>query len=222
MADKRMFSKKITNSDAFLDMPLSAQCLYFHLNMEADDDGFVNNPKMIMRNIRATQDDMNILIMKSFVLTFDSGIIVIKHWRINNWLRSDRKKDTAYPDEMNLLAIKDNGAYTFDQAKEKTSKNHKYGTYKHVVLSDEQKESLINEYGEALFEQCVQYLDDYLETSGKSYKNYYLVIKKWVIDAVKKNEQKYIDVQPVYIATKSEEPTEEEMQSFRERWKKDV
>ena len=222
MADKRMFSKKITNSDAFLDMPLSAQCLYFHLNMEADDDGFVNNPKMIMRNIRATQDDMNILIMKSFVLTFDSGIIVIKHWRINNWLRSDRKKDTAYPDEMKLLAIKDNGAYTFDQTKEKTSKNHKYGTYKHVVLSDEQKESLVNEYGEELFERCVQYLDDYLETSGKSYKNYYLVIKKWVIDAVKKKEQKYIDVQPVYIATKSEEPTEEEMQSFRERWKKNV
>ena len=112
MADRRMFSKKIVQSDAFLDMPLSTQCLYFHLNMEADDDGFVNSPKRIQRVIGATEDDLKLLIAKRFVLTFESGVIVIKHWWMHNTLRKDRYKVTQYQDEYNTLTIKENGAYT--------------------------------------------------------------------------------------------------------------
>ena len=109
-----MFAKTIIDSDAFLDMPLSTQALYFHLSMRADDDGFVNNPKKIARMIGATEDDYKLLIAKSFVLLFESGVIVIKHWRINNYIRGDRKHDTVYTEEYDLLSIKENGAYTLE------------------------------------------------------------------------------------------------------------
>ena len=112
VAEKRMFAKTIIDSDAFLDMPLSTQALYFHLSMRADDDGFINNPKNIQRMIGATNDDAKILIAKNFVIPFDSGIVAIKHWKIHNCIRKDRKKETAYPDEMSMLEEKENGAYT--------------------------------------------------------------------------------------------------------------
>lgn len=115
MAEKRMFSKSIICSDEFLEMPDSTQCLYFHLSMNADDDGFVDKPKAIIRMIGAKEDDLRVLITKSFVLPFDTGIIVIKHWRINNLIRSDRYKTTIYQNELNLLKVDDNGAYTFGE-----------------------------------------------------------------------------------------------------------
>lgn len=113
MAERRMFSKTIVDSDAFLDMPMSTQCLYFHLNMRADDDGFVNNPKRIQRMVGAADDDLKLLIAKSFILSFESGVIVIKHWRMNNYLRNDRYKPTAYQDEKNKLILKENNAYSY-------------------------------------------------------------------------------------------------------------
>lgn len=114
MAEKRMFAKTIIDSDAFLDMPMSAQCLYFHLCMRADDDGFLNNPKKIQRTIGASEDDLKILLAKNFLIPFDSGIVVIKHWRIHNYIRSDRYKETAYLEEKSKLALKDNKAYTLN------------------------------------------------------------------------------------------------------------
>lgn len=111
MAEKRMFAKAIIDSDAFLDMPLSSQVLYFHLSMRADDDGFVDNPKKIQRMIGASNDDLKLLIAKSFIIEFDNGVIVIRHWRINNYLRGDRKKDTIYQHEKGQLALDKNGAY---------------------------------------------------------------------------------------------------------------
>ena len=113
MAERRMFSKTIVDSDAFLDMPMSTQCLYFHLNMRADDDGFVNNPKRVQRMVGAADDDLKLLIAKSFILTFESGVIVIKHWRMNNYLRNDRYKPTAYQDEKSKLTLKENNAYSY-------------------------------------------------------------------------------------------------------------
>ena len=107
-----MFTQKIIDSDAFLDMPLSTQALYFHLNMRADDDGFVNNPKKIVRMIGASEDDFRVLIAKNFVLTFESGIIVIKHWKMHNYIAKDRYKPTVYEDEKAQLSVKENGAYT--------------------------------------------------------------------------------------------------------------
>lgn len=107
-----MFSKTIVLSDAFLDMPLSARCLYFTLGMLADDDGFVNSPRAIMRQCGASEDDMKVLIAKCYLIPFESGIVVIKHWRINNYLRCDRYQQTKYREEKERLVVKENGAYT--------------------------------------------------------------------------------------------------------------
>lgn len=112
MAEKRMFTQKIIDSDAFLDMPLSAQALYFHLNMRADDDGFVNNPKKLQRYIGSADDDLKLLLAKRFVIGFESGVIVIKHWRMHNTLRRDRYSPTHYQEELALLEVKENKAYT--------------------------------------------------------------------------------------------------------------
>lgn len=111
MAERRMFTKKITESDAFLEMPASAQNLYFHLNMDADDDGFVNAPKKIMKIVGASNDDMGLLVMKRFVLVFDNGVIVIKHWRMHNLLRHDRYHPTQYQDEFGSLTLDDENIY---------------------------------------------------------------------------------------------------------------
>lgn len=113
MADRRMFSKTIIDSDAFLDMPLSTQSLYFHLSMRADDEGFVNNPRKIQRMIGASDDDLKLLVGKNFIIPFDSGVVVIKHWRIHNYIRADRIVPTNYKDERSCLCVKANGAYTF-------------------------------------------------------------------------------------------------------------
>ena len=112
MAERRMFAKTIIDSDAFLDMPLSTQSLYFHLSMRADDDGFINNPKKIQRMIGCSDDDLKLLIAKKFIIPFDSGIVVIKHWKIHNYIRSDRYKETVYKEEKEALFLKENGAYT--------------------------------------------------------------------------------------------------------------
>ena len=115
MAERRMFAKTIIDSDAFLDMPMSTQALYFHLSMRADDDGFINNPKRIQRMIGASDDDLKLLIAKSFIITFESGVVVIKHWKIHNYIQSDRYKPTVYADEKSLLEIKKNKAYTLNK-----------------------------------------------------------------------------------------------------------
>jgi uncharacterized phage protein (TIGR02220 family) len=112
MAERRMFAKTIIDSDVFLDMPLSSQALYFHLSMRADDDGFINNPKKIQRMIGASDDDLRLLEAKSFIIRFETGVIVIKHWRINNYIQKDRYKPTVYTEEKDMLSVKDNGSYT--------------------------------------------------------------------------------------------------------------
>lgn len=113
MAQKRMFDKTITNDDNFLEMPISSQVLYFHLSMNADDDGFLNNWKSIMRMTGTKEDDLKVLISKQYIIPFESGVIVIKHWRINNFLRKDRHIDTKYQNELSQLEIKDNQEYSW-------------------------------------------------------------------------------------------------------------
>lgn len=112
MAERRMFAKTIIDSDAFLDMPLSAQALYFHLSMRADDDGFINNPKKIQRMVGCGDDDAKLLVAKRFLIPFDSGVVVIKHWKIHNYIRNDRYKPTVYTKEKAMLTSKENGVYT--------------------------------------------------------------------------------------------------------------
>lgn len=105
MAERRMFAKKIVSTDAFLDMPASARCLYFALGMEADDDGFVGNPKSVMRQVGLKPNDLKMLADKRYILTFPSGVIAIKHWKINNSVQSDRYKKTTYIEELNTLTL---------------------------------------------------------------------------------------------------------------------
>jgi hypothetical protein len=112
MAQRRMFSLKIVDSDAFMDMPQSSQLLYFHLSMRADDDGFVGNHKKIMRMVGSSDDDIKVLFAKRFLLSFESGILVIKHWKIHNYIQNDRYTETQYLDEKKSLITKENGSYT--------------------------------------------------------------------------------------------------------------
>ena len=112
MAERRMLSSKIICSDAFTDMPFSAQALYLQLNMEADDDGFLNNAKRIQRTILASDDDLQLLLDKRFLLSLPNGVVVIKHWRMHNQIRKDRHNPTQYQDAFDSLEIRNDGAYT--------------------------------------------------------------------------------------------------------------
>lgn len=114
MAERRMFAKTIIDSDAFLDMPLSAQALYFHLGMRADDEGFINNPKRVQKMIGSNDDDLRLLQAKNFLIPFPSGVMVIKHWKMHNYIQKDRFKPTVYVAEKALLRQKDNKSYTLD------------------------------------------------------------------------------------------------------------
>ena len=115
MAEKRMFSKQIIDSDAFLDMPQTTQLLYFHLAMRGDDDGFINNPKSIMRNAKCGDDDLKLLNAKKFIIPFETGIVVIKHWKIHNYIAKDRYKETKYKQEKSTLALDENNSYTLNE-----------------------------------------------------------------------------------------------------------
>lgn len=118
MAAKRMFSLSMLDTDAFLEMPCTAQALYFHLCMRADDDGFVGNPKIITRTVGAGEEDLKLLIEKRFVLLFDDGVIVIKHWRMHNTLSVNRYKETVYTEHKAMLRLKPNKAYTLGEGQE--------------------------------------------------------------------------------------------------------
>lgn len=144
MAERRMFAKTIVLSDAFLDMPSTARCLYFTLGMFADDDGFVNAPRAIMRQCGASDDDMKILIAKKFVLIFDSGVIVIKHWRINNYLQKDRIQPTKYIEEKAQLESDKNGGY-----RKKTAVYTDVYTENRVILSNSISNNSNNKYSSA-------------------------------------------------------------------------
>ena len=123
MAERRMFAKTIIDSDIFLDMPLSTQALYFHLSMRADDDGFINNSKKIQRMIGCGDDDLKLLIAKKFLIPFESGVVVIKHWRIHNYIQNDRYTETNYKFEKSMLNIDENKSYTFEETGRKLMKN---------------------------------------------------------------------------------------------------
>lgn len=111
MAERRMFAKSTIDSDAFLDMPMSARLLYYDLGMRADDEGFVSSPKKISKMIGASDDDLRILVTKQFILPFESGVVVIKHWKVNNYIRSDRFTPTQFQEEKKFIAIAENGTY---------------------------------------------------------------------------------------------------------------
>ena len=230
-----MFAKTIIDSDAFLDMPLSTQALYFHLSMRADDDGFINNPKKIQRMIGCADDDLKLLIAKRYLLPFESGVVVIKHWKIHNYIQKDRYKPTVYAEERAMLTIKPNGAYTdciHDVSKTDTQvrlgkdrigkdsisppsaakpTRHKYGEYKNVLLSDEEMEKLKGEFPHD-WEKWIERLSGYMASTGKSYKSHLATIRNWAKrdkDAKKpwtENEREYTEEE---LSERIRDPLEE-------------
>lgn len=247
VAERRMFAKTIIDSDAFLDMPLSSQSLYFHLSMRADDEGFINNPKKIQRMIGSSDDDLRLLMAKNFILAFESGVIVIKHWKIHNYIRNDRFKPTMYQDEKALLSEKGNKSYSLDQGgipddnqptyqmdtqdrlgKDRLGKDrkditpsqkkappirHKYGEYKNVLLSDQELEKLKSEFP-SNWKTWIEKVSEYCAATGKPYKNYLAVIRKWAKNDKNSNQnvstrsrpRGRIEKLPDYIANPPKEP----------------
>ena len=116
MAERRMFTKKITDADAFTELPPTSQALYFHLCMGADDDGFSNQIRRAMFSAHADRHDFELLVQKRFIIPFESGVIVIKHWRMHNLIKSDRYKETSYIEEKAMLVLKDNGVYSSEDS----------------------------------------------------------------------------------------------------------
>lgn len=199
MAKKRMFSIDIVGSDAFLDLPYSAQCLYFQLGMRADDDGFVGNPKTIQRIAGTKASDIELLVKKRFLLQFPSGVVVIKHWKINNQIQKDRYTPTVYTEEYQSLYIKDNKSYTEMDAsriqdvskmdtqisidKNRLDKNsigkekRAHGFFANVLLTDDEMQKLAVEIPN--YEDYIERLSHYIESSGKKYKSHYATILSW-------------------------------------------
>lgn len=235
----------IVDSDAFLDMPTSTQALYFHLGMRADDEGFINNPKKVQRMVGANEDDLRLLITKKFIIAFDTGVIVVKHWKMHNSLRADRVKKTVYSKELSQLEMKENGAYTLKNKpleimvdnspsngnqlsttcphsidkirldkirldkdsigeyegeppqppptpKEQKPIKRKYGDYEKVRLDDNQLEKLKAEFPD--WQERIQRLDDYVASTGKTYKDHLATIRNW---AKRDGATKKEETQPV-------------------------
>ena len=140
MANRRMFSLDVVDTDKFLDMPATSQNLYFHLGMRADDDGFVSNPKKITKLVNCGNDDLNVLISRGFVLVMEDGIVVIRHWRQNNYIQADRYKKTIYQQQMAALTV-NNGVYDMDTECIQTVSN-----LEAQVSIGKSKESINNKY----------------------------------------------------------------------------
>ena len=163
MANKRMFSLSVVDTDKFLEMPLSSRLLYYELGMRADDDGFVGNWKKILLFTGLKEDDMKVLISKNFIIPFESGVIVIKHWRMNNYLQNDRIKPTIYTEELAKLTTDKNNVYTLD-----TTCIHSIDKNRLDKNSIEYKKSSV---GNALLNEIVDYLNQKANTKYKSTTN---------------------------------------------------
>ena len=208
MADKRMISKTIIDSDIFLDMPSSSQLLYFHLNLRADDEGFIDSPKKVMRIVGSNQNDLDILLAKRYLLKFPSGVMVVKHWKLHNTIRKDRMKETIYTEEKNMLLEKDNGTYTDNETMikpfvsqlvdkvspsidkirvdkssiDKVIKEPKqsFHDFDLVLLTNKEYESCITNYGEKQTIKALDKLNSFIGSSGKKYKSHFHTLGTWV------------------------------------------
>ena len=233
-----MFSPTITESDSFLDMPLSTQALYFHLGMYADDDGFVN-PGKIMRMLGANSDDLKILGVKRFILLFPNGVVVIKHWKINNLVRKDWYRQTQYLEERSTLHVKENGSYTDDSSqgvpflppsKESSLTNRQrriskdslgnnkgkknYGELKNVLLSDEEIKKLNDRFGVNATNKLIFDLSTYIASNGRKYKSHFATLLRWA----KNNE--VVEVSRAVAIAPKEELTPEQKKKNAEMRKK--
>lgn len=216
MAERRMFTKKVTDDDNFMSLSSSAQALYLHLSMSADDDGFCNQVSLSMFKAHASVQDLQALLEKRYIYQFENGVIVIKHWRMANALRKDRYTPTAFQEELAHLKLKDNGSYSWlpDGCQEvaaclpqdsigkvsidKVSKKdkpvrHKYGLYQNVLLSDEQMEKLKTEFPHD-YQERIENVSEYCKSKGKSYSDYLATIRSWARKDEKKTKAQSKDM----------------------------
>ena len=237
MAERRMFSKRVISSARFLKMPISSQALYFHLGLNADDDGIVE-AYTVIAGVGCTEDDLRVLVAKGFVKILNDDLVsYITDWNENNRIRPDRKIDSIYRDllvsvdpDVKLIEKREradvkkrrmdgqwttNGQPMDSIGKDRLGKDslgedrlgkdslgentpadagrapkHKHGEYQHVLLTDDEVNRLMDEYGEAETTAAIKYLDEYIEMKGCKYKNHNLVLRKWVFDAVKEKQKK--------------------------------
>ena len=191
MAERRMFAKSIIDSDLFLDMPQSTQNLYFHLSLRADDDGFVGNPKKITRMINCSEDDMKILIAKQFLIPFESGVVVIKHWKIHNYIRNDRYKPTIYTDEKRILIEKESKEYAIGiPTVNQTDTQYRIGK---DSLVEDNKNNVVNDIYTPQIKEVIDYLNE------KTNKNFRYTTKKTqtLIKTLLKNKYTVEDIKKV-------------------------
>ena len=216
MAKKRMFNIDIVGSDAFLDMAHESQALYLQLSMRADDDGFIGNPKTVVRIAGVSNAAFEELLKKRFILQFQSGVVVVKHWKINNDIKKDRYSPTVYTDEFQMLSTKENKAYTernvnvstLDTERrqdvstldtqysiDKNSKDkdsivlckHAHGVFANVFLTDEEMKKLSGEIPN--LDDYIERLSNYLANNKKEYKSHCATIRNWYKRDVDKTAQ---------------------------------
>lgn len=238
MAERRMLTKKVTDDDKFMGLSASAQALYLHLSMSADDDGFSNQVSISMFRAHASVQDLQALLEKRYIYQFDDGVIVIRHWRMANALRKDRYSETIFKKELAQLKLNKDGEYEWlpdgcqmvaerlpqdrigkdrvvedsinilpSPQKAPKEPRHKYGQYKNVLLTDEQVEKLKKELP-IVYEDLIERLSEYMECSGKPYKNHYAVIKAWARKDI--NERKMTS-KNAFRGEQKYDPTEDDM-----------
>ena len=225
MAQRRMFNKSITNSSKFLKMPSTSRLLYYDLGMNADDDGFVEH-FMVLRMTGASQQDLGVLEANGLIKIFDENVLWIRDWKENNYIQKDRYQPSKYIEVYSLDTICIQDVYTGkdrlelgkDSINNISSQKHKFGNYKHVLLTDKELEKLKNDFTN--YEELINYLDEYIEMKGYKAKNHNLAIRKWVVDAVNeyKNKHKIIEEKPEWFGKeiKYEKATEEQQKEMEE------
>ena len=246
MAEKRMFAKSIIDSDLFLDMPADSQLLYFHLAMRADDDGFVDRPKAIMRSVGLTAEDMKVLLDNGYILEFDSGIIVISHWLAHNTIQKDRYHKTVHTAERDKLTVQDK-IYTMDtsciQSVSKTDTQIRldkirleregeeisptpaflsFGSSRKVKLTQEQFDKLCDDFGRDTVKEYIEKLDFDLDTNGRTRNNHARVIRKWISEDRNKDGGTSTPEPAPVVCEVSEEEREKERAEFYahpEKWR---
>jgi predicted Zn-ribbon and HTH transcriptional regulator len=195
-----MFSLKVIDTDVFLDMPLSAQALYFHLGMRADDDGFVAAPRKIMKMSNASDDDYRLLMAKRFLIPFDSGVCVIRHWRIHNYIQNDRYQPTIYHEEKQVLSDGHNGYETASAesciqnvsrvdtqvrlGKDRIGESRTRAVARHprldVPMSQKRYDALVAEYTTKITDDYIERVRDYAASKGKQYRDYAAAAANWM------------------------------------------
>ena len=197
MAERRMFSKRVIESDAFLGLSNSCQNLYFHLSMNADDDGFVDNAMSVLAQTKSGQKDLDTLIESGFLIHVSKYVYVITHWFLNNNIQKDRFHPTVYEQEKSLLCrpkniwkyLEGTPLYTENRPEEKKPEKVKkeivekkqYGSLCNVLLTDKEYQSLCDDFGKAMVTKKIEDMSLYIgdPKNAKKYSDYNLALRRW-------------------------------------------